>query len=155
MSTITATSRCVSCGESIYSTRFCESCGAKVQLDKVDNAPTSPPASEAIVKAGDTNAARVQVGLLLAFNGMVWTPIVPLATGWGTTLLVQWFDNYDVYYDVWPIEIIAATIAPLVVTIGLILAARFQDLSRNRRVWAIALAVLAGLANALDRKSVV
>lgn len=158
MSTAVASSQCVSCGEFIYSTRFCESCGVKVEIDSAAMPLTSPTAATSPASATPDstppdaalfNTARVRVGLLLALNGIVWTPIVPVATAWATASIAQSFGNYGLYSQAWPIEITAAVVAPLLMTFGFILAASSESLSRQARVWAVVLAVVAGAVSAL------
>lgn len=162
MSTSVATSQCASCGDPIYGTRFCETCGSKVEVEST--ATVVPPAPAAAVAAlapviapapvdqqdaADSSASRVRLGLQLALNGIIWTPIVPVTTAFGMSLISQSIGNWSLQSQMWPIAVIAGIIAPAIMTFGFILAARSASISSRARTWAIVLAVVAGLANAL------
>ena len=118
-------------------------------LTSAASALTPAPSDAAQTDATLPSSARVRVGLLLALNGIVWTPIVPVATAWATASIAQSFGTYGLFSQAWPIEITAAVVAPLMMTFGFILAASSESLSRHARVWAIVLAVVAGVVSAL------
>lgn len=194
MSTSVATSQCASCGDPIYGTRFCETCGTRVAVEStapvVPPVPAGPAAAPAAVTASahvaepmaepiaghvaaaatvsatrpgpagvdlgageEPSAARVRLGLLLALNGIIWTPIVPVATAFGMGLIGQSIGNWSLQSQMWPIALIAAIIAPSTMTFGFILAARAAVISSRARAWAVVLAVIAGLLSALGASS--
>lgn len=165
MSTSVASSHCVNCGDPVYATRFCESCGAKVEAENfaavvppapvsmptapIDATPTASSAEPRRVDNADAQNPRVRLGLMLAFNAFIWTPVVPFATGWGVAVIGQSIGSWSLQSQMWPITVIAGIIAPAIMTLGFILAARSASISARARTWAIVLAVIAGLANAL------
>lgn len=173
MSTMLVSSHCTSCGEKIFGTRFCDSCGQPVDAVAApapvpDPAPTlaqSPvltpesPSTHSAPDAVDSEAAvsqavgnamrRVRLGLLVALNAFIWTPIVPtmtiVAINWvGQSLGRGWLQG-----EVWPIIVVAGLVAPTLMVTALVLAAKAAAISPKARRSSMVLAAFAGVLNAL------
>lgn len=155
MTTSTATSQCTACGADIYGTRFCESCGAPVAAAPLAPSPittsavttaASPSVAVPARPAAD-EAQRVRFGLLLALNGFIWTTIVPAAVAAVIELVEFAFGIVTFGTPAWPIIVIAGLIAPALMVVGFVIAARSVDITSRARTWAIVLAVLAAVVN--------
>lgn len=156
MTTSTVTSHCTACGAEIYGTRFCESCGAPVATSAPgspsvivgSDAATAAPASSAVPARPAADAAqRVRFGLVLALNGFIWTTIVPAAVAAVIEFLELAFGVVTYGTPSWPIIVIAGLVAPALMVVGFVIAARSADITPRARGWAIVLAVLAAVVN--------